>query len=97
MYTENMFFHPNISVNALTPKCVRTYKSHAVCISVEYWTAHELYGRYNLFVDNRLVHVSYLHYFHDNGITQQAADVNTTSPQRRCNVKALHRRLADVV
>ena len=30
-------------------------------------------------------------------ISQQAHDVNTTSPQRRCNVMTLHRRWADVV
>ena len=32
-----------------------------------------------------------------NDKTQQAHDVNTTSPQRRCNVMTLHRRWIDVL
>ena len=36
------------------------------------------------------LHVAYVH-------SQRAHDVNTTSPQRRCNVMTLHRRWGDVV
>ena len=43
-YTESKLFHQNVVDNELTSKCVHTYKRHAVCISVKYWTALELYG-----------------------------------------------------
>ena len=38
-----------------------------------------------------------IHLFLNENVSQRAHDVNTTSPQRRCNVMTLHQRWADVV
>ena len=40
---------------------------------------------------------SFSHVWQKPSISQQAHDVNTTSPQRRCNVMTLHRRWGDVI